>query len=99
MGRTTYVSNKFYGPNDVRAIEVRLYPDNAKVTKQHFPCPAWRNRVLVAVTSREIVVGNLFGRKTNLIYSVFSPQKHMKLARIKNLKNLNIGTDRPIQTV
>ena len=30
----------FYGPNDVRAIEVRLYPEYAKVTKQQFPCPA-----------------------------------------------------------
>ena len=55
--------------------------------------------VLIVVTSREIVVGNHFGRKTNLIYRAISRQKHTKLAHIKNLNNLNIGTDMPMQTV
>ena len=29
----------------------------------------------------------------------FMSEMYTKLARIKNLKNLNIGTDRPMQTV
>ena len=36
--------------------------------------PAWRNHMLVAVTSREIVAENRFGRKTNLIKRAFSRQ-------------------------
>ena len=49
--------------------------------------------------SRKIVVGNLFVRKINLFYwAFFSLETYTKLARIKNLKNLNIGTDRPMQT-
>ena len=42
------------------------------------------NHVLAAVTSREIVAGNRFGRKTQLnLLSIFSSEMYTKLARIK----------------
>ena len=34
-----------------------------------------------------------------LMRSLFSSEMYTKLARIKNIKNLSIGTDRPMQTV
>ena len=65
-------------------------------TKQHFPCPALRNHVLVAV--RHVKSWRKPVREKNkliFLLSLFSSEMHTKLARIKNLANLNIGTDRP----
>ena len=64
--------------------------------KATFPLPCIKKPCARSGMSREIVAGNLIGRKTNL--EPFLVRNAYRLARIKNLKNLNIGTDRPMQT-
>ena len=58
--------------------------ENATVT---FPCPACRNRVLVTVTSREIVAETAKRKNAHLCSlnyrAFFSSEMHMKLAGIK----------------
>ena len=67
--------------------------------KATFRCPALRNHMLIAVCHVKSWRETSSGEKTNLFYRAISHQKrHMKLARIKNLKNLHIGTGRPMQT-
>ena len=67
--------------------------------KATFPLPRIKKPCARSAKSHDIVAGNLFGRKTNLFYrAFFSSEMHTKLEHIKNLKNLNIGTDRSMQT-
>ena len=64
-----------------------------------FPCPALRNHVLIVVRHVKSWRETFSGETQTYFIEPFLIKMHTKLARIKNLKNLNIGTDRPMQTV
>ena len=66
--------------------------------KTTFPLPRIKKPRARSGTLREIVAETFSGEKQTYFIEPFLVKMHTKLARIKNLKNLNIGTDRLMQT-
>ena len=66
--------------------------------KTTFPLPRIKKPHACSGMSHEIMAETFSGEKQTYFIESFLVKMHTKLARIKHLKNLNTGTDRPMQT-